>query len=186
MRHGGAMAKQIINKLTTEYLVIKCATPDGPKGLGIIGRVNLPRQAGMFFFVGNSPKSIKGLDPFEMKIVAAVPETVRNDLRYFISEKISPEKMLNELSSRYRGTISASERVAANLSVTITDATTPEKLISRFTSAIMQLAIKEKIVSPPQSKGWHKGTKAAYIKSTMRRRYKFPSQFELMDARAHA
>jgi hypothetical protein len=173
-----------ISKLPIEYLVIKCATPDGSKGLGILGRIILPGRPGLFFFAGGSPKSIKGFDPFEMKIVSAAPESVRNDVRHFLSEKVPPEKVLAEVSRHYRGTIFASERLTDDVSIRITPATTPQQLISCFAPAIMRIAIKEKVSQPPR-KRTRRGAKSARTRSTTAviRRYNFP-RLEFMESRA--
>jgi hypothetical protein len=168
--------------------VIKCATPKGPIGLGILGTIKFPSRDEMFFFVGNPPENIRGFDAFEMKMVAAIPETVRSDVKHFVSQKLTPEKLLDEVSSRYRGTIFASERKIETLSTTITDATTPEKIISQITAAIMRLAAKEIVPSVIKQKGRRRATtKSARARTTKvaPRRYALPRQFELMKTTLH-
>ena len=86
------MAKASSSKrLNVDYLVLQCSAPAGIVNLGVLGTVRLMPKVGMLFFVGNPPKKINGLDPFEMKLVSAAPNAVREDLNQLTSQSISPE-----------------------------------------------------------------------------------------------
>src|SRR2546430_17581531 len=129
-------------KLNVDYLVIKCSAPSGLVSLGVLGTIRILSRVGILFFVGDSPKTIAGLDAFEMKLVSATPSAVREDLNQLTSQHLSPNKLLDEVSHRYRGTIFASERTTKEIEIpmAITTATSPQQIFGQLTSVIMQIA----------------------------------------------
>ena len=134
-------------KLETSYLVIKCSAPSGSVNLGVLGILRILPRAGILFFVGNPPQSIPGLDPFEMKLVSATPNAIREDLNQLMSQDIPSDKLLEEVSHRYRGTIFASERITKELEIpiAITASTSPQQILAQVSCVIMELAKNEKV-----------------------------------------
>jgi hypothetical protein len=139
------MAKAPAKKLNIDYLVIKCSAPAGLVNLGVLGTIRILPKVGILFFVGNSPQNIAGLDPFEMKLVSAAPNAIKEDLNQLTSQDISADKLLDEVSRRYRGTIFASERSTKEvpMAITISSATSPQHIFAQVTSVIMQLCRAE-------------------------------------------
>jgi hypothetical protein len=178
------MARHPANTLNTDYFVIRCTTPAGPINLAVLGMAKLNPGVNMIFYVGNPPKKVKGLDEFEMKIVAAVPNTVRNNVNYFTSQEIAEDKLLDEISQRFRGNIFASGRNSKSLILSIDETTKPDKIISQITKAIMQIAESEKVAPPAQQQGKRRkfrrstSSRRSAIKS-VRRTFGIPPQFEL-------
>jgi hypothetical protein len=183
---GGIMAKapSSSRKLKIDYLVIKCSAPFGLVSLGVLGTIRILSRVEILFFVGDSPKTVAGLDAFEMKLVAAAPNAVREDLNQLTSQHIPPDKLLDEVSHRYRGTIFASERTTKEIEMpmAITSATSPQQIFGQVASAIMQLAKNEKIALAPKRKTRRRAAKTAARSrpvQTDRRQLGLPQQFGL-------
>jgi hypothetical protein len=177
------MARAPARKLNIDYMVIKCSAPTGLVCLGILGTLTIRPKLGLLFFVGNSPKSIQGLDAFEMKLISATPNAIQDDLNQLTSQNIPPNKLLEEVSSRYRGTIFASERTLKEIPTTITAATGPQQILSEVVGAIMQLAKQEKVTlqMTRKSRRRHTTKKSARARTgkTTRRQVGIPRQFGL-------
>jgi len=176
------MAKARSKKPNIDYLVLKCGAPSGLVSLGIFGTMHLVPGLTVLFFVGNSPRRIEGFDDFEMKLVSAAPKAVRDDLKQLTSQNVPPDKLLDQVASRYRGTIFASERTKKAIPMAITSATSPQQILAHITSAIIQLAKDENVARSTKSKTRRRTAKTAtrgrYVKAK-HRQLRLPQQFEL-------
>src|SRR5260370_32942417 len=175
-------------KLNLDYLVINCSAPSGLISLGVLGTIRILPRVGILFFVGDSPQNVAGLDAFEMKLVSAAPNAVREDLNQLTSQHIPPDKLLDEVSHRYRGTIFASERTTKEIEIptAITSATSPQQILGQVASAIMQLAKNEKVALATKRKIRRRAAKTApptRLAQTDARQLGLHQQFELTTLR---
>jgi hypothetical protein len=176
------MARTSAHSLALDYFVIKCKTPSGPIGLGIFGTVKLTKNFGLLFFAGRPPRKIRGLDALSMKMVAAVPGAIRQDVKEL--HELTPEKMLGEVARRYRGTIFAASRNSTKIPHTSQIAASPDKLMPKIIEAIVRAAKKEKLVHWNDKKKKPRRASAKARRATTSRRYDFPN-VDIMQREMH-
>lgn len=95
-------------KLNVEYRVLRCKVGGTSVGLGLIGTVSIAGRTHVVFSATRDvPPDVLGLDGVGKALLAAVPESIHNDLME-VARGIRTDP-LSEVAKRYSGTVFADE-----------------------------------------------------------------------------
>ncbi len=154
-------------KLNVEYRVLRCKVGDTSVGLGLIGTVSFAGRTHVVFSATRDvPPDVPGLDSVGKALLAAVPESIHNDLMQ-VARGIRTDP-LSEVAKRYRGTVFADE-----LKDWTVKAEQPSKFPLQILKAVTDLFETEVLEQ-------RLGRKHSYPARAKRRR--LPTQLELSPA----